>query len=279
MIIVLDNSGRLCNRLVLFAHVCATAIESKQSFCHLMAGDVMSFAKLDKTELAVFNIFCIEKIPLWSFIMRCRGAFYERISLPNVERYKQGNVMRTKKMTCHSFPLHIIFSWWYRNAKALIRQRNNICRILAPKDEYLYGPKDFAEKIRVCGCLLVGVHVRRGDYRGFAGGRYFFSDEEYVRFLKMTQEVLPGKVRFVMVSDEPLDEFFFKHKGLDVSIFRGEDFREDLVMLSLCDYVIGPWSSFSWWASYYGGNKLCHLHNRDDVVRFDSFHDIIGDEV
>ena len=47
MIVVLDNSGRLCNRLVLFAHACAIAIESKQTISHLIADDVVSYAKLD----------------------------------------------------------------------------------------------------------------------------------------------------------------------------------------------------------------------------------------
>lgn len=277
MIVVLDSSGRLCNRLVLFAHACATAIASRQSFCHLMAEDVMRFAKL-ATPGSV-KLCCISHIPGWSFVLRCRQAFYERVRSPNVEKYKAGNVCRVSNMSRRRLIPHIVLSWWYRDPGALVRQRDNICCILAPKEEFARRPRLFANSIRADGHFIVGVHVRRGDYKQFSDGRYFFTDEEYVRFMEMARQALFGKCRFVMVSDEFLDEVFFKQRGLDAVVFKGSDFREDLVMLSLCDYIMGPWSTFSWWAAFYGGCKLCHIHGREDVIVEGSFRDITGHEV
>ena len=124
---------------------------------------------------------------MWSFVMRCRQAFYERIYLPSKEKYQQGNPLRVRKISKNRFFPHIILCWWYRDVNALIRQRNNICRILAPKDEYVRAARSFAEEIRNKNATLIGVHVRRGDYREFCGGRYFFSDEEYVRFMRMVK--------------------------------------------------------------------------------------------
>lgn len=140
-------------------------------------------------------------------------------------------------------------------------------------------PRMFAEDVGANGRKLVGVHVRRGDYRRFCEGRYFFSDEEYVRFMEMARTAISERCVFVMVSDEPLNEGFFRAGGLDAHVFRGDDFSEDLVMLSLCDYVMGPWSTFSWWAAFYGGGRLCHLHSRDDVVGAGSFRAVTGQEV
>lgn len=279
MIVVLDNSGRLCNRLVLFAHACATAIESRQSFCHLMAEDAMQFSKIDQKVKDKYKLFCMSRIPGWSFVLRCRQAFYERIRPPNVEKYKSGNALRAKSMA-HRWPSpHIVLCWWYRDPGALVRQRDNICRILAPKEVFVRQPKMFIDSVRADGRHVVGVHVRRGDYREFEKGKYFFSDEEYARFMEMARRALHRECRFIMVSDEALDEGFFKKKGLDVNVFKGSDFREDLVMLSLCDYIMGPWSTFSWWAAFYGGRKLCHIHGRDDVIDEGSFRDITGNEV
>ena len=279
MIIVGDCSGRLCNRLVLFAHACATAIESKQAFCHCMAEDVMAFAKLDSEILNKFNVSCIAKIPCWAFVLRIRQAFYDRIRPPNSKKYLATNVLRAQKMSHPRFLPHIILRWAYRDPVALVHRRNDICRILAPKDKYLLRPKTFMKMIPPKNTSLIGVHVRRGDYKQFNSGRYFFSDEEYARFMEMTCRSFSNGCRFVMVSDESLNENFFTQRGLDAHVFHGEDFREDLVMLSLCDYIMGPWSTFSWWAAYYGGIKLCHLHNRNDIVDATSFKEINGNEV
>lgn len=277
MIVVLDNSGRLCNRLVLFAHACATAFESKQWFYHLMAEDVLRFVALEPKILREFKVVCKSKIPGLSFLLRLRQAFYERIRPFNKVRYLSGNFDRAQRMSRRSFLPHILLYWYYRDPAALLRQRENICRLLTPKKEYTIAPKSFAGKLRLSACKIVGVHIRRGDYREFQNGRYFFSNEEYSRFIKQTSDTLAKECKFVIVSDEPLDEPFFSNIG--VHIFRGKDFREDLVMLSLCDYILGPWSSFSWWAAYYGHAKLCHLHGRDDVVAAESFHEITGQEL
>ena len=279
MIIVVDNSGRLCNRLVLFAHACATAIESGQPFCHLMAEDAIQFAKIDQQKKKKFKLICISHIPGWSFVLRCRQAFYERVRPPNVEKYKAGNLCRASNMARRRLIPHIVLSWWYRDPGALVRQRDNICRILAPKEEFARQPRSFVSTIRADGLLIVGVHVRRGDYRQFYGGQYFFSNEEYARFMEMARRALCKECRFIMVSDELLDEGFFKQRGLDAVVFKGSDFREDLVMLSLCDCIMGPWSTFSWWAAFYGGCKLCHIHGRDDVIVEGAFRDITGNEV
>ena len=279
MIVVLDNSGRLCNRLVLFAHACATAIESKQTISHLIADDVVSYAKLDCLTLKKYNVSC--RLGIWglAFLLRCRQAFHERVRPIDIEKYKAGNTDRSEKMIAMPSRLHIVSCWYYRNPKALMRQRDKICSILAPKDEFVKRARIFANEIRSHVLGLVGVHVRRGDYREFCEGRYFFSNEQYVRFMKMAQQVLPDGYRFVLVSDEPLDEGFFRQNGLDAYVFHGEDFREDLVMLSLCEYVMGPWSTFSWWAAYYGGGDLCHLHAYDDVIDAKSFCKVTGFEV
>ena len=173
MIVVADNSGRLCNRLLLFAHACATAIESEQAFHHLMAADIMHFAKLDPKLLEGFRVSCCQRIPGLEFILRCRQAFYERVRPFDVDKYKIGNENRVKLMSRHQSPLHILWCWWYRDPKSLIKQRVNICRILAPQDKYVIAPRAFAERVKNDAAYLVGVHVRRGDYREFREGRYF----------------------------------------------------------------------------------------------------------
>ena len=280
MIVVLNKSGRLCNRLLHFAHTCSTALASGQRYVHLMANDVMQFAEMDHSVLHAHGIYCLPFIPICGFLLRIRDAFYERVRPFNKKKYSSGNEKRAIKLSRTSiWHPHVITCWFYRDNVNLIKQRECVCKILRPKAIYKDAPQKFARSIRLPGNVLVGVHVRRGDYREFDGGKYFFSDSDYMAFIKQAQSALPRGAQFVMVSDEQINENYYVSNGVAIHVFHGGDFREDLVMLSICDYVMGPWSSFSWWAAYYGGGKLCHLRSPHDRIDIESFREVTGCEV
>ena len=63
---------------------------------------------------------------------------------------------------------------------------------------------------------------------------------------------------------------FFRAHGLDLTEASGTP-QEDVVTLSLCDYRVGPPSTFSWWAAYYGDKPRLSLRSRDDAVSLDKF--------
>ena len=118
--------------------------------------------------------------------------------------------------------------------------------------------------------VLVGIHVRRGDYATFANGRYYYDLPTYARQLAALLPQFPAGVRveFLMCSDEALDMSHFA--GLPVHRPTGH-FVEDLYALAGCDYVLGPPSSFSLWASFAGQVPLCHLHSASQAVALRDF--------
>ena len=65
MIVALDNSGRLGNRLVYFAYTCATALISGQRYVNVMAGPVMEFAELDPSVMRVTHDEMARQILEW----------------------------------------------------------------------------------------------------------------------------------------------------------------------------------------------------------------------
>jgi hypothetical protein len=98
--------------------------------------------------------------------------------------------------------------------------------------------------------LLVGVHVRRGDYRTFRAGRYYFSLDQYRDLMRRVEAAFPAEnVCFLACSDEPLARDTFR--GFDVLYGPGHPL-EDLYALAACDRLIGPPSTYSAWASFYG---------------------------
>ncbi|HAX17707.1 MAG TPA: hypothetical protein DCY00_03825 [Actinobacteria bacterium] len=52
-------------------------------------------------------------------------------------------------------------------------------------------------------------------------------------------------------------------------------FIEDLYSLALCDYIFGPPSTFSMWASFYGEVPLRFITNPDTDLSLDKFKKII----
>lgn len=120
------------------------------------------------------------------------------------------------------------------------------------------------------GCdLLVGVHVRRGDYARHLGGRYYWAQDAYAALMRRAAALHPGRrVRFLVCSNEPLDAAAFP--GLDVGFGTGH-LVEDLYAFARCDLLVGPPSTFTGWASFHGQVPLRAVESPDDPLRLEDF--------
>ena len=99
--------------------------------------------------------------------------------------------------------------------------------------------------------VLVGIHIRQGDFASHQGGAYFFDAAAYAGVMRQVAKLFPEKpVVFLVCSNVPQETGSFP--GLRVFFGLG-DFVCDLYSLAACDYIIGPEiSSFSGWASLMG---------------------------
>ncbi len=117
--------------------------------------------------------------------------------------------------------------------------------------------------------LLVGIHIRRGDYKDFAGGKYYFSDVKYLKLMNEFQANFPGKnIKFIICSNEKISPN--NYPFLKCTFSKGS-FMEDLIILSKCDYLIGPPSTFSDWASFSGQVPIFHIYSKETELRLDEF--------
>lgn len=100
---------------------------------------------------------------------------------------------------------------------------------------------------------IVGVHIRRGDYAQWLGGRYYFSHDLYRQMIcRITDLMSSLKLHFVIASNEPIPPEVTM--GLSASCLVGSEI-EDLYSLSRCDVVLGPPSTFADWAAFYGNGQ------------------------
>lgn len=121
---------------------------------------------------------------------------------------------------------------------------------------------------------LIGVHVRKGDYARYKDGRYGYSAETYATLIRRARRLFPAdrEVSFVLVSDDVLTVEQIERECPEVELGRGPGhFVEDQYLLAECDYILGPPSTFSKWASFYGRKPLYQVLDPNADFSLDDF--------
>lgn len=107
---------------------------------------------------------------------------------------------------------------------------------------------------------IIGVHIRRGDYKSWKNGIYYYNDDVYEKYMRSLSEQLTNagttKQIFVLFSNETPNI-----QESENVILSKENWCIDQYIMSKCDYLIGPPSTFTLWASYLGQTKLFHIYN------------------
>ncbi|MBI3160559.1 MAG: hypothetical protein HYZ26_13255 [Chloroflexi bacterium] len=117
--------------------------------------------------------------------------------------------------------------------------------------------------------VLVGLHVRQGDYRTWEDGRYYYSSAQYVELMPRLAALYPGRaVGFLVVSDEKQDPAAYASQPVS---FGSGHILEDMYSLAACDAIVGPPSTFAGWASFYGRVPRLQIKDIAAPVRLDAF--------
>ena len=117
------------------------------------------------------------------------------------------------------------------------------------------------EKLKAENNILIGVHIRRRDYKKWKNGKYFYSDEIYEMHMKNLTKQIDGKIIFILFSNEKIE-----FQETDNLIISKEPWYVDQHIMTLCSYLIGPPSTFTLWASYIGKVKLYHLYDNENLT-------------
>src|SRR5262249_46045568 len=76
------------------------------------------------------------------------------------------------------------------------------------------------------------------------------------------------KVTFVVCSNEEIEKVSF----LPLQVIKGPGHVvKDIYLLAKCDYIMGPPSTYTLWASFYGNKPLYQLRSIAEQARPESF--------
>lgn len=164
----------------------------------------------------------------------------------------------------------VLWDWNFRNPEGVKKHRTEICAYLRAKDAHIARAKEIVARASVGADAVVGVHIRRGDYKTAYGGQYYYSDAEYLRFMQDFEKSFGRQVRFIIVSNEPVNVDFFASHGVSV-VDASASAPEDVVTLSECDYIMGPRSTFSRFAAFYGNKPICRILDRAQLITVNEF--------
>lgn len=141
------------------------------------------------------------------------------------------------------------------------RHRETICQHFSLHHTHQEQVDLSLSEARAQSSMVVGVHIRQGDYASWKGGKYFYSVKQYRTLMQSTVSAFPNEnIKFLVCSDAELKSSDFG--SLPVVIGPGNPVRE-MYALAGCDLLIGPPSTFSKWAAYYGQRPRVVIEDYD----------------
>lgn len=174
--------------------------------------------------------------------------------------------MDTELSACRTLFIH---NWKCRCPQLVEKHQELIRAYFQPVQAHRAAAEKVLSGLRADADLVIGIHMRQGDYKGWKNGKFYFTSPEYAEIMHAAAACFSGRrAAFLICSDQPQDMALFS--GLHAAVGPGEP-ASDLYSLSQCDYLIGPVSTFSQWASFYGNTPLLHLRQGQTELKPENF--------
>ncbi|TDG36125.1 hypothetical protein EZJ43_10625 [Pedobacter changchengzhani] len=285
MVIINSQSSQLCNRLFGFSSFIANSLTYKYKLVNIGFYKYKSYFEatdhnyFDGYPITIKRSFSYKLDHLYSNVFKNWFTFTHRRfgKTPTLKKFYHTNF--SNDITQKIFDLNdsnfvadaqnkviLAQGWMFRDLQNLRKHRETICKFFTPVKPYQTEINRIANEVKIKADVVIGVHIRRGDYKEFANGKWFFTDENYASWmhaLKSEYSAIGKTCVFLITSNDMVE--IDKFAGLDV-IVEPRHFIIDLYLLAKCDAIIGPPSTFSQWAAFYGNKPLTMLLNVNQKI-------------
>ena len=278
MIIIARRYGQLGNRLTLASHLIAAAQEYGIGFAHPTFAEYANYF-----QGTAHDLWCRfpqraksgRSVPVWqrrlaeNATRRMENTLWYigmRKFPCQLSRLKDGTHcdllgQEFQDLVSQGRPL-LINGWDYRSNRLLHKHGDAIRAHFQPIERHQQQVDLLIAEIRRNADLVVGIHMRHGDFKTYNGGRYYYPVEAYRAAMFHVIERFPDRqISFLVCTDGTYvpDDFhgLRAHPGTGHLI-------EDLYALANTDFMIAsPGSTFSAWASFYGKTPLVKMDTVD----------------
>jgi hypothetical protein len=271
MVVVPSRVGQLGNQLFHIAHFAASSMEygyrfrfaafeyPLEHFPMLNSHACIRVSQVSKRRnLCQHRLFKLLKVTLnRSPLHRCLTS-----SWPD-----QYNMCDDEFISCALKNLVLCQGFAFRDFKQVKKHHAELVRLFR-MSEFIRNEVENFEAVHfpMTNTIRVGFHIRRGDYKDYANGKYYIHDDQWHHTINMVKndiEAKGGNFKGVLFSNENTDALV---AGSNDLIQAPGGLFADMEMLSRCDLIVAPPSTYSGWASFIGRVPLIHISAADTML-------------
>jgi hypothetical protein len=275
MLINISSNGQLGNRLQLFAHLIAYSIENNTRVINLGFREYAQyFANTEKDLLCQYpkKTLPLNSLSARNFIYKLanyavKKNYFDKLSTSFIKtiyshpfsenriefRLDDKEFLRSARETT----IIITKGYFFVDYINLIKHAESIRQFFRPKRTYEENINRIIKPARLNCEILIGIHIRRGDYKDYQGGKFYYDTQVFSRLMDQLEDLFPGKIiNYLLCSDEPSHEEDFSRFNIT---YGTNHIIEDMYALAQCDYIIGTPSTYSRWACFYGDTPVYHI--------------------
>ncbi len=279
MVIMGLEAGQLANRTIAFAHFIANAIEYGYTLVNPTFGIYQhNFIATSTNNFGGYPI-TIKYVKFSRILHYFLQLMHRRAQISPIHAVVSMKDVQTLydlnnlEYQCFVQQKKLIFTygWRFRDYANLKKNAIVIRDFFRPIPSHQTQIDRLIAKARAQADILVGVHMRRRDYRQWRGGVHFYSDQVYLQKMQQidAQLRMRGKIALYLLFS---DEIIQTNNFLKLPIMPGNNqVIEDLYSLAACDYIIGPPSTYTMWASFYGQTPRMEIRESSQKIILDNF--------
>ncbi|MDB4676889.1 hypothetical protein OAF09_01535 [bacterium] len=282
MIVIAKKFGQLGNRLFLYGHLIAAAEEygvplvnpcfsdyadlfpatKGDIWCQYPRGESISGEPSQFTREATARITSLTARGLGIL-----GGSNRKVEVVRLAGSRQSCDLGSDEFASLVWSKHVLVQGWlFRSERLFKKHREKILEHFAISEQHQRIVDSTLTSIREGADVVVGIHLRQGDYANFMNGKYFFSTSQYAELMhEIARQLSPKRVRFLVCGNGTFDETDFP--GLSVCCGAG-GVIEDLYSFAGVDLLVGPPSTFTGWASFYGNVPLYSIDSMEESPDF-----------
>ncbi len=285
MIIMSSKTGRLGNRLFLFAHFIAFAIEKGVTIVNPAFDEYADFFQTTADDFfcrfpprkSVLNGTRIGRKLLYDITYHLK-YYLDKWHINNgyIRTMTRDGVIKEVGEYSLDNPeflgiindCRVLFvsGWLFRDRGNFIKHSDKIRAYFKPLERHERNVNACISDLRKKNDIIIGVHIRHGDFRK---SRWYYETGEYMRIMEKCKTVFQDKkTGFLICSDEKFEEGIFSRFNF---AFGTGNIIEDMYSLAKCDYIISSASTFAAWASFYGKAPLYRMEKTGEDITIDSF--------
>ncbi len=253
--IFVHDKGRMANNILQYGHVYAWGREHKRQTMSMRFAYKYPWFRICHTPYHNF--------PTYAFAKYAAKLGF----IPSVHFDEEDGDYSHEEQLMLSKKMIMVGGWYARWYDLFLKYKKEIIDLFAFDEAVERKAK---EQLGDKPGIRLGVHIRRGDYATFQGGRFLYNDKQYAGLIRdYHSRCCPNEQLsvYICTNDPNLDKAYYREQlsGLSVHFPEGNP-AEDLCLLSKCTSLIGAPSTFTLVASMYHDTPLYWIENPEKPI-------------